>query len=460
MANNTSNTLQYEETLEGITGIEVQAEHINISFVTGEVTDRMRLEAESVANAPQLSRSGSTLRINQGGRYRSRRPVVVALPPEYEIPIAVDLGRGDLAYASISGPLAANLGKGDVTVEGGVGEIALKLGNGDVAIVEREGAVAIQVGSGDLALKRCRGDLALKSGRGDITAVQCAGTLDLRLSKGDVLITDPVELAVSIRNSMGDIVLKDGSVRALRVQLASGDVISRTRLLYVGQEIPEEPDVEDEQVYEPEPEPKPADEGMIDIGDHGVRFNLGSMQFRAGDDGVRFNLGGQEVFRADSDGVELRRRDGSELFAASSEGVNWAHSGAGPQYSIETSRGDIAIDIPDDQAARVELLVHSGSVHSDIPLVEVGRPGPRGATRRYVGVTDGSERERILVSARTHRGDLQVRYLSVEGRGRGAGRPQRRSKDEQRRSVLEALNQGKLTVDEAQVLIAAIERER
>ena len=84
------------------------------------------------------------------------------------------------------------------------------------------------------------------------------------------------------------------------------------------------------------------------------------------------------------------------------------------EYDIETCGGDISIQVPLGLPARVEVLVNSGDVRSDIPLVTVRRPGARGSTQRLVGGT----RMRATVSAstlrvRTDGGDVRPLRLSV-----------------------------------------------
>ncbi len=458
----TSNTTFVEQSLEGITGLEFDIEQMSLNIETSDQTTLFQLAYAPVDNAPQLQRDGSTLRIDQNGRYKSNKPAIVTVPAGHTLAVAGNVGSGDLSISGIEGPLALNVGKGDVTVAGGRGDLALNLGKGDVTISDREGDIAIREGAGDVSLTRCHGDVTVQNGSGDATAVDCSGRFFIRISKGDVSILRPNDMSLNIRNAAGDVIVNDGSVSDLKVKVSKGDIVSRTRLLYTGNAVDVE-EVEPDIDVDVDVEAGVDTSRIVDVTDQGVRFNLGGIQFHASDDGVSIMSGGQEIFRANDDGVEVRRRDGREIFTATSDGAYWdTGSSSNGQYSFETSRGDIMIDIPDNQPARVELLSGSGSVTSDIPLVEVGRPGPRGATRRYVGVSAGGDRDRILVTARTHRGDLRVRTRPQETASapRRAASSSGKSRDERRKAVLEALSQGKLNVEEAHVLLAAIERER
>jgi hypothetical protein len=92
-----------------------------------------------------------------------------------------------------------------------------------------------------------------------------------------------------------------------------------------------------------------------------------------------------------------------------------ATAGQGPvipgTYDIETHSGNIMLDVPYGAPMRVEALVSSGEVRSDVPLVTVGRPGPRGSTQRYVGGTTPGDEPRMSLRLKTDRGDIRVRAV-------------------------------------------------
>jgi hypothetical protein len=74
-------------------------------------------------------------------------------------------------------------------------------------------------------------------------------------------------------------------------------------------------------------------------------------------------------------------------------------------------------------------------------------------------VSDSSDTDRVLIRARTTRGDIRVRTYDAP---RETAASQTRSsfdRDRQRRAILEALARGRLTTDEADILLAALERD-
>ncbi len=228
---------------------------------------------------------------------------------------------------------------------------------------------------------------------------------------------------------------------------------STARLLFTEPAEPQdEPDVLLGEVEE-------AIDEVVEALDEEVRFNLGSVEFIAGESGVRVSTGGTERFVAGPEGVRFRRADGSLIFAASDQGLRMGASerGGKEHFRFKTGRGSIMLDVAEDQPARVELILNRGEIQSDIPLVEVGRPGPRSSTRRYVGVSDSSETDRILLRALTQRGDIHLRLAKPP---REATRTDGIStRDRQRRQILEALSRGRITASEADILLAAMERE-
>lgn len=451
-----NSTIVYEETLDGVTGLGVDAEQMDLAIEPDDSLDGIaRLIVNEGKNAPFLQKKGTQLRIDQQGAYRTNGTPVLRLPAGIELPAGIHIRRGDVAVEGLNGPLAVRIQHGDASVRDGRGNIACNVQRGDVDVAGRVGDIVINIAHGHIALSRCTGNQSVSTTHGDIAIANCGQNISARTTHGDIAIARPQEATLEIESTRGDIAISGGSAIRLRASTNHGDITSSTRLLFTGEDdsLPDdaEPAV-DEDVAESESD----EEGG------GVHFTLGGMEFIATEHGVRLSRGGTDVFRAGPEGVEVRRGDGSEIFVASERGIG-KRSAADEelQYRFATKHGTISLSLPEDQATRVELLVTSGSVRSDIPLVEVGRPGPRGTTRRYVGVSDSSATERVLVRAQTTRGDIRIRLVPMdEPKSETRSAERQTSSEERRRRVLEALSQGKLTVEEADVLLAAIERER
>lgn len=447
-----------EMPFDDLTGIEIRATRLDL-VVEGDsaLNSVAQLMVEPGTGAPALSMRGSQLQVSQDGRYRGHSPAVLKLPSA-ELPwIAANISRGNLTLENISASIAINIDSGDLRISGGRGDLAINIASGDVVIQERAGDIACRVSSGNISLSRCQGDIATDVSKGNVDLLDCKGNVALRVTKGDIAILRPIEQDLNIAGGKCDVRIQGGSLASTDINIQRGDIYSTARLRFT-----EPPPLDD-------PDDLPPDDSTMEdelnaaveeISEE-VRFNLGNVEFIASDAGVRVSAGGTERFVAGPEGIEIRRADGTPVFRASESGVRvGTASGASgsEQFRFKTGRGNISIDVAEDQPARVELIVNRGNVHSSIPLVEVGRPGPRSTTRRYVGVSDSSETDRILIRALTQRGDINVRSAKAS-REAARGDDTMSTRDRQRRQILEALAQGKITADEADILLAAMERE-
>ena len=458
-----------EMSFEDLTGIEIRATRLDL-VVEGdpELDGVARLLAEPGNGAPEMRLHGSRLIVSQEGRYSGSSVPVLKLPAGELAGVGANISRGNLTIENISGPVGVNIDSGDLRVSGGDGELGANVSSGNIVIRQREGEIGCNVSKGNLALTGCRGEIGVKVGKGNISAQDCRGVLGIRVDNGDVAVVRPVEQDLHISGARGDIAIQGGSLTAAEIEVMRGDISSTARLLFTEPAAGNATDEFDEAlsaaVDDLEDATDELEEAARELADE-VRFNLGSVELIAGESGVRVSTGGTERFIAGPEGVEFRRADGTPIFQASERGVRVGTTTASSgkeHFRFKTGRGSITLDIAEDQPARVELIVNRGSVHSTIPLVEVGRPGPRSSTRRYVGVSDSSETDRILVRAFTQRGDINVRAAR-------APREPARSDDRmstpdtlrvrQRRQILEALAQGRITAAEADILLAAMERE-
>ncbi len=440
--------------LDDVTAIEIQAAHLSL-IVEADPTleNRARLMAESGTGAPEMTLRGSRLRVSNNGRYRGASSPILKLPATEVPTIGVSISRGNLTIEHIDATLAINLDSGNLRIAGGDGDCAVNISSGNAEIRQREGDLACRIDSGNLELSQCGGDLAVNISKGNLAMIDCAGRLMASLDKGDTSLTRPVEQQVTIQGTKGDVDIQGGSLISANVDITRGDINSSARLLYTTPvELDDAPDDLDD--FEDAVGDVPGDTGEE------VRFNLGSVEFVASEAGVRVSTGGKERFVAGPEGLIVRDGRGSPIFVANEQGVKAGTSGRrqrDERFRFVTGRGSIHLDVADDPPARVELIVNRGDVRSDIPLVEVGRPGPRGATRRFVGVSDSSDTERILIRARTVRGDIQVRTHDATQVRPQADR--QANHDRQRRTILEALATGKISTDEADILLAAMERD-
>lgn len=448
------------ESLEGIERVRLDCEDVDLSIESdASLSGSAQLITSSTERQPILRREGFDLVVQQRGHHRpAQRGAVQLRLPVAGPPLSGSHAKGDLWMLRLNGPIAIKKGNGDVQVEGGVGSVTLDIGKGETWLRQRGGPIALRSGSGDVQLERCDGPVALtlgkgdiharecerslviKSGSGDVQVVDCAGELVAKTGSGDIIVTRPREQRLSINNGSGDIVVEDGSLSGMALRTARGDVTCTARLLLNGRDDEEElefvtfdpnadsPSLEQIVARAVQDSIARGGAGAKDAITRAVedalgRTNardmiqrLGEFEFEAGDQGVRISRGGRPLFEASDQGLRFAR--GNFAFEAGDTGVRVKRSSTAGEvgvrageYDIETSSGDIAVQAPLGAPIRVEVLVNSGDVRSDIPLVSVGRPGPRGSTQRLVGGTNPGDGERINLRMRTDRGDVRLRAI-------------------------------------------------
>ena len=437
-----------------LTGIEIRATRLDLVVeADSDLTSTARLLVDPDSGAPELTMQGSRLILRQEGRYRGSSAPVLQLPAGDLPTVVANISRGNLTLENIVASIAINISSGNLSISGGEGDSAINISSGDVAIRHREGDIACQVSSGAVSISRCHGAAGISTSKGDISIHDCSGDLSLKLGRGDVAVVRPIDQHVNISGSKSDIRIQGGSLASADVNISRGDIKSTARLVLVeSRPGSDEDDLSDFQE---------AIDDAVGATEDEVQFNLGSVQFTAGESGLRLSTGGTERLVAGPEGLVVRGSDGEPIFVANERGVSAgmpARKGD-EQFRFRTSRGSITLDVSADQPARVELIVNRGDVQSDIRLVEVGRPGPRSSTRRFVGVSDSSETDRILVRARTDRGDIQIRSVEAPREPSHAAAAGMSTRNRQRRQILESLAAGKLTAAEADVLLKAMERE-
>lgn len=482
--------------LEGISRIRIDCEDIELSVEADpSLTDTIQLTVpESGNNLPSLLRQGDEIVIYQRGRYRAgRRTPTLSVPEQGCPPISCSHDKGDLNFERVNASIEVKHGSGDVRLDGGAGDFALSGGKGDVQVLNRFGNVALKVGSGDVRLSRCQGNcsislgkgdlfaeafdggLVVKSGSGDVAASDGTGSLIVNTGSGDVLITRPRGQQIVVSTANGDVSVRNGSVSGLRVRAAKGDIMSSAQFLL--------PTLQQEPI-----ETNIASQPAADDDSLTTRIlRSKGVEFLAGDQGVRISSPGFQLEAGDQ-GVRISR--GKFQFEAGDHGVRVSSGGDGHgDFDLETASGDIMVELPSGVPVRVEALVNGGDVRSDVPLVSVGRPGPRGSTQRFVGVTDPQAGARLNVRVKSDRGDIRLR--SVAGLPGGViptppapppapPVPPRlqvpftspdatttpipmqppatpaATRDQRMRAILDRLSRGELTIDEADRLLAEI----
>jgi hypothetical protein len=127
-----------------------------------------------------------------------------------------------------------------------------------------------------------------------------------------------------------------------------------------------------------------------------------------------------------------------------------------------TDMGAIDLELPATIKARVDAQTSFGQIHSDFPLVRVGRSGPLGfGGVRMVGSIGEGEPE-VDITLRSSKGQISVRRrpdTGAAGAGTTSERPAPAPPEEPTAAmdstlaVLEALARGDISVDEADELL-------
>ncbi len=440
-----------ESSLDGITLIDVSLQHADVTLEGDHsLENQIKTLTDSESNTVSLIRDGSTLRIQQTDGARKSKPVTVLLPESDLPPFQCSIRRGSATFKQINAKVAFNGNRGNLHVAGGAGPLTASVSRGDVSIADRSGALTVNCSSGDLRFDSCSGPLAINSSSGDVFMSGCSSVAAINAISGDIVISRPLAQQIDASLKKGDVLIKDGSVAGASVKSVKGDVVVKSRLLLPSQRLAVVVDADsDEFDWD--------DDLDRDIPGSGISI-AGDLEIEAGGEGLRIRKGGQEIVRAGADGLRIAHGSHGEI-SMGAEGIKVGSASTSDnsgRFTFITRKGDVILMIPDDVAARVEVLSNRGDVSSDIALVEVGRPGPKGTTRRFVGATDTADGERLLVRAKTDSGDISIKKGSM---AMGTtGREDTGSREEHIRSVLTALANGEISSEEAQTLIAVIER--
>lgn len=453
-ANDVESGWMQQISLGGINELRIDCDHMDLTIETDtSLSDMIQLICEPAQNAPILKRVDSRLEIKQSSRYRGRvRPLLRV--PAFDCPeTSVKLDKSDLIVSHMHAPLTVSLGMGDVAISHASAPVGVKIGKGDVALSDIAAEIDVKHGMGDVSVRGCTGPVVVALGKGDVMVTDSGPDIDASSGHGDISVRRGLGGRLKISAGQGDISIDKGEASSALVKTGNGDISSSLRMTVEG-EIPAAQPIVDDSGVEFDFDPEQIEE-----------FEIGDLRFEAGERGVTIARGGKSIVHLGPDGIQVRR--GKHDLSIDSDGIRY---GAGAtvsfndeRFEFESGRGDVAIDLPDDLNLRVEVLM-TGEIHSDVPLVGVGRPGPRGSTKRFVGVRDvaADDSPRVGVKVRTKRGDASIRLVNVEPRAEPQPAPvdlglDTVAREEQAGVVLEALASGALTVAEAERLLEGLD---
>jgi hypothetical protein len=232
------------------------------------------------------------------------------------IPItSVEVELGALELRDPRGRVECEIKRGDFTSSGGTADLDVSAGSGEVRVDQFSGELMVAGGSGDISLSDVDAVTSVKAG---------SGHLSLARVRGD---------AIKLLAGSGDI-----SVRHSRASAYSSDC------------------------------------GSGDVTIEGGRLERIAVRTGSGD-------------------VECSASFGPH------------------NQSFMTGSGTISLGIPRDLSARIEAFTSGGDIDTELPLVSVGQRGPRSRrSRRQVGSV-GSGEPRADVSLRASSGDIRIHWL-------------------------------------------------
>lgn len=308
---------------------------------------------------------------------------------EYDQSRTIDVS---LALPASVRSLDFNLGWGPATIaQMSLTDADINLGLGNLVVTASHGKFDVNVGKGNVTMQKLDGDIDINAGLGTVFLQQVT-------ANGD------------INDGLGDIILEDcrGS---LDINAGKGDI-----------------------------------RGSGTGGQMEVHAGMGSILF------------------TDSHHLSLEAHSGFgqiKLVGGILDDVT-CESGIGSvtvearmaQLAVDIkNRGDIHVNIPTTQGARIEASTDQGRVVSQMELVEVNNPGPARGHRLVGSIGDGSTQ----IVLHTRRGSITLGQFAEPDGLEVVENISEASSVDPRLQILEQLQQGHLTVDEADALLLQLD---
>jgi hypothetical protein len=299
-------------------------------------------------------------------------------------------------------------GLGRIEAEGVTGRLRLTTGHGPLTLRSASGEAEVVTGNGEVVLEGYDGTVTATTGNNRIQAERLTGMAALRTGNG------PIE----VRDSEGSIRLHTGN-GGVTLAAVAGDVVADTG------------------------------HGPVEISAPralAVRATTG--------------MGALQVEGGSVRSLCLRSGMGNIDCSADLEPGT---------YEMVTDMGAIDLALSAMIKARVDAQTSFGQIHSDFPLVRVGRSGPLGfGGVRMVG-SIGEDEPEVDIALRSSKGQISLRRRPDSGAASGGTPPKRPAPAppeeptptmDSTLAVLEALARGDISVDEADELLRRHPRQR
>ena len=267
--------------------------------------------------------------------------------------------------------------------------------------------IDLNLGLGNLVVESCQGVFDVNVGKGNITMKDVRGSFDMNAGMGRVHLSH-LRGDGDINDGLGDITIEESD--------GTYDVSA----------------------------------GKGDIRGQGLKGHLEA------------NAGMGAILLRDSKALSLELQSGFgkiQVLGGSLQDIQ-CEAGIGSvtveaefsSLSVEVkNRGDIHVNIPVNQGARIEAITDQGRIVSQMDLVEVNNPGPSRGQRLVGTVGNGA----TPISLHTRRGTVTLGHYDQD-----TASPTSESFDvDPRMEILSQLQQGTITVEEADVLLQQLDFE-
>jgi DUF4097 and DUF4098 domain-containing protein YvlB len=359
-------------------------------------------------------------------RLHTRSGKVEVTAPD-DLLLDVESGHGDIRLSGGSiRELRARTGGGRVecSCDLGAGQHTLASGNGDVLLSAALGGVELATGSGRIEVGEARGPLKARSGNGDLVLRAASGEVDLHTSSGKIEVGSAQDLRIKAYSGHGDIHIDAGSVQNLMLETRSGTIRCRAELAEGAHKVVDGNG--DIMLQETAGEVVlTTSSGRIEVVDAGGRLQArtgnGDLMVQGASGEVELHSGSGRIEIGAPEGLAISAHSGKgdirigagtvrRLAVATNHGRVECLAQPGPgHHELSSRNGDVLLQLPANVRAHVDLQTSSGQVHSDFPLVRVGRPGSMGFNgKRMVGGIGAGEPD-LDVVLRTNHGQVILR---------------------------------------------------
>jgi len=162
---------------------------------------------------------GDFFQSSSHGRLRIGVPAVLEMPR-----VEISTSRGDLTLEHLQGRIVLHSNLGDIKVKDAGGSLEVRSGKGDIEVERFHGQVRAHSGAGDVELERCDEGGTAHTGSGDIEGRDLGGSWEMHTGSGDVTIDVLGTGSFQIGTGSGDIEVRGGIVERLEARTGSGDV--------------------------------------------------------------------------------------------------------------------------------------------------------------------------------------------------------------------------------------------